>query len=607
MFKSVLDSLMTAAHLKQAAPSQHVALRRAHQVGQRSAANVQGGDKGFVEVHQGLQDVIAQLHHDPDTVEITSDKDLPPWRNILTDLVKSSECVVLDLEMRSVLVLGTPAFFGSGGHGALLSTLAVQKLSVESEKTTTKEVIAIVRAQGERKLAQLGARVESDAVNVQLYRDLVSAAFELGASDIHAVLDVDAKSVVRLRIDGRLRQWRGFDTDVLRAAFAAAYQSLSIPGTNSNSDWTMDRPISTITRFHNGTTVVNGRLQTQPITGGAKVVIRLADGGANAIAHHTLQDSGFTREQIEQQIMPALRREKGFILVGGSTGSGKTTTLQRMMMAIPDREWKALMAVEDPSENTIPLVAHHSVQRNTDDSPEKVKLQFLSAFLTQMRMDPDVLMIGEIRDKTSGELATDAVLTGHLLAVTLHGNSAIGQLFRLMNDRLQMEPEVLADEENFVLSMAQTLVPTLCPDCKVPAQSVMTQKDLSLLFTKWRLDTSKMYCASGTGCPTCAIGSIPGNGEKGRIGAFEIITRPSEEFLDCLLKRDRKGAERAWRLSRRAAFDKPDMQGKTAFENALYHAAMGIVSPLALPAVFGKDFDEVKVFDILHLAEERAA
>lgn len=598
------------------APASNVRIRRAHQPASRKEPATgevlaEGVDRAQSQ-HEAAPAVahVESIHIDV----ITSEKDLPDWRGVISELVRETEaCVVLDLGFKSVLVLGTPAFFGSGTHSALLSRLKTKGLHLDGEKTTTKEVIAAVRTKAERAVNQLGPRVNLEAANVQLYKDLCSGALKMGVSDIHILLDFDARSTVRVRLDGKSRLWRTFDTPILNSALAAGYNGLSLRGTNSNSDWTLDRAINTITQFSDGTTTINGRLSTQTITGGAKVVIRVSDGNTEVIANQTLSDSGFTYEQIHQQILPALKREKGFVLVGGSTGAGKTVTLQRMIMAIPGREWKEVSAIEDPNEARIPGVAHHSIQRNTDDSPEKVKVMFDSAFMTNMRQDPDVMMVGEIRDRTSANLATDAVLTGHLLMVTMHGNSAIGQLFRLMNDRIGMDPEVLADEENFALSMAQSLVPRLCLHCRKPAHDVMSENDLNLLRTKWRLDTRKMFCASGTGCEHCTPDGLPGTGEKGRIVAAEIITKPTPEFLQCLLNRDRMGAELAWRQTRRSTFDSPDMQGKTSYENALYHVSQGLVSPLALGEVFGKEFADIRIIevpetaDVVRLAVERAA
>ena len=611
MFARLLPHKLQSILPRRAQPAAVVPIRRVHRLDAgKGAVAPADATVATAQIADALH-ADAALRHDLDAIEVTSEQSLPAWRGLVGGVVRDSEhCVVLDLEFLTVMVLGTPEHFGSGNHNTLLSTLRSRGLSVEAEKTATREVIAAVRTAATRKLTAPGARASTDEANVQLYKDLLSGAYQLGGSDLHILLDIDARSTVKVRIDGKSRHWRAFDTDALRSALAAGYQALSIRGTNSNSDWTIDRPINTITRFFDGATMIHGRLTTQPVTGGCKITIRVSDGDTNSIATHTLQDSGFTDEQIQQQILPALEKEKGFVLVGGSTGAGKTTTLQRIIMAIPGRESKEIYTVDDPNEARIPGVAHHSIQRNTDDSPEQVKLQFDSAFMTQMRMDPDIIVVNEIRDRTSASLATDAVMTGHLLAVTMHGNSAIGQLFRLMSDRIGIEPDVLADEEHFVLSMSQYLVPTLCAHCKVPAHAAMADEALAPLRSRWQLDTARMYCASGTGCTHCTPEGMRGDGESGRTVAAEIITRPTPEFLQCLLNRDRAGATRAWRQTRRAGFDSPDMQGKTSYENALYHVAMGRVSPLALAAVFGKHFDEIDIVEIpgvLRLASERAA
>lgn len=591
-------------------PPATLRLRRAYQPSGRQEPSGQVQEPAIALVHPApeLEAPVSQAA--PTSIDVTSDKQLPNWRGILTESVRDpATCVVLDLEYRSVMVLGTSEHFGSGAHNALISTLKAKNFSIEGEKTTTKEVIAAVRAQAQQRAQSArGLPVESTEANVQLYKDLVSGAFRLGGSDLHILLDFEARSKVKVRIDGKSRRWREFDTAVLNAALAAGYNSLTIRGTNSNPDWTTDREINTITRFYDGATAIHGRLSTQTVTGGCKVVIRVSEGDSDDASYATLEDSGFTDEQIQQQLLPALSREQGFFLIGGSTGSGKTTTLQRAILAMPDRETKEIVAVEDPNEKRVPDVAHHSIQRNTDDPPERVKLQFESAFMTQMRMDPDVIMVGEVRDQTSADMAADAVLTGHLLMMTMHGNSAIGQLLRLV--RKGVDVHILADEENFALSMAQRLVPKLCEHCKVPAQDVMSERDLSLLRTRWSLDTRKMFCASGTGCPHCTREGIAGDGEMGRTVAAEIITRPTQDFFDCLRNLDRAGAEHAWRMTRRAGFDSPDMWGKTSFENALYHVSRGIVSPLSLTKVFGKplaDFTVVETAELMHLATERAA
>lgn len=542
--------------------------------------------------------------------DVTSLAQLPGWRGLVSGVVGEAQrasCVVLDLEYRSVLVLGTQAFFASGAHGALLQALSAKSWSISAERTGSAEVIAQVRqlAEQRKRQASVAATDDSQTANAQLYQDLNRGAFELKASDIHISLGLrSGRSAVRLRIDGKLQLWKTFDTKVLNDALAAGYHSLSIKGTNSSATWTTERPINTITRFIAGSTPLHGRLSTQPTTGGCGVVIRVIDASPEALLGATLDRSGFTRQQIDEDLLPGLMRTHGFILVGGSTGDGKTTTLQRMLMNLPDRDEKSLWGVEDPNELEVPGMEHVSIQRNPDDTVEHVRLKYHAAFLQMMRLDPDIIFQGEIRDRISGEFASEAVMTGHLLLVSMHGNSAIGQIMRLLGDRIDMSPELLANRGNFVLSMAQKLVPLLCEHCKQPAAEVMAPEDLGLLRSRFQLDMARLFCARDGGCDHCRPEpGMSANGQSGRTVAAEIISHPTPQFLDAILRRDERGAEIAWRETRRAPFSSPDMRGKTAYEHALYLASTGRVSPLALQPVFGHHFSQVEVFGMQKLKD----
>lgn len=556
---------------------------------------------------------LPELEADDSAIEITSLDQLPDWRGLVQNVVRESEagCVVLDLGYRSVLVLATQQFFSSGAHGALMQKLKASSWSLDGEKTTSAAMIEKVLRLAEKRQQRASissADPDRNEANVQLYKDLVRGAHALKASDIHLRLNIhDEKSVVRLRIDGRMRTWKKFDTQVLVDACAAAYGSISVKGTNSASSFTTHRPISTITRCDDAVTPLNGRFTTQPITSGCKITIRVINASEQAIRSRTLSMLGFTKQQIEEDLIPALAKDKGLFLISGSTGDGKTTTLQTAIMEMPNFEERELYGVEDPNEMEIPGMNHVSIQRNPDDPPELVKRAFDSALITMLRMDPDVMFLGEIRDRTSADFAAEGIVTGHLLLATVHGNSALDALFRLFQPRFDFPPEVVAQDGNFQVSMWQKLLPKLCKHCRVPAHAAMSPRDLQLLRNKFHLDTSRMWCANKDGCEHCSPGDgLPGNGEVGRVAAAEIIANPTPEFLEAVRRRDRQAAEMEWRRTRRAPFDAPDMRGKTAFESALYHAAMGIVSPLTIMEVFAKTLEEVTVIE-LPLAQKEAA
>lgn len=542
----------------------------------------------------------SQGHEAERSAKVTSASQIEPWRAIVPDLVRKNDhndCVVLDLSMRTAIVLATPEFYSGGAYASVRNGLSVGGWTIKDERTCSLQVIAEIRQQSDS--SDRVSMTIGDADNIQLYKDINYAALALGASDIHIRLNLfSAQSSIRLRIDGKMRNWKSFNTEMLQHALAAGYHSLSVKGTNSSPTWSTERPINTITSFPEGEKIVRGRLSTQPVTAGCKVVIRVTDATPKSLIEMSFQALGFTDQQVIEDLMPGLSRSHGFVMISGSTGDGKTTTLHRMLSLLPDRDEKNLVGVEDPSELDVPGMEQVSIQRNADDTKEQVKLKFDAALLQSLRMDPDVLMQGEVRDYVSGEFAADVVMTGHLWLGTLHGNSALNSIFRLIGDKIQMDAQVLASSENFILSMSQKLLPLLCEACKRPASQVMAPQELSQFKSKFHLVTSELYCANADGCEECRRGEIKANGEKGRIAAAEIIASPTKEFLNCILKRDEHGAEMAWRKTRRAGFDHPDMRGKTAYEAGVFWVSQGLVSPLALKTVFGKHFTDVIVLDL---------
>ena len=560
---------------------------------------------------QGAASIVTQIHAhqvnaaEPDILDrghITDVRQLPDWRTIVQDVVLKSDllsCVVLDLHMRAVLVLATPDFFAGSSYQALLHNLGANKWIVDKQLTCSAGLIKLVHQLGEQRRPSSKSNESDEEHNSQLYKDINWHAYSLRASDIHYSLNLhEETSLVRIRIDGKMRDWKNFDTQVLRDALSAGYNGLSIKGTNSAPSWGTERQISTMTRFSQGAVTLNGRLSTQPTSDGCYIVTRIIDATTGTLANCRLQDLGFTDQQVDEELMPSLARDKGFILISGSTGDGKTTTLQYMLSVLPNRGEKALLGVEDPNEMKVPGMQHVSIQRNPDDTQEQMRRKFDAALMQSLRMDPDVIMQGEVRDHVSGQFASDVVMTGHLWLGTLHGNDALNSIFRLMAPKIGVAPDILASKKNFVASIAQKLLPKLCLNCRLPAADVMPAQDLALFRQKFQL-TSELYCADTNGCDHCRVSAdIAGDGEIGRIAAAEIIANPTDEFLAYVLARDEEGARRTWRRTRRAPFNKPDMRGKTAFEHGLYSVSQGIVSPIALQNVFGFHFSDYEVLDL---------
>ena len=150
----------------------------------------------------------------------------------------------------------------------------------------------------------------------------------------------------------------------------------------------------------------NGRFSGYPLVNGYDVVIRLLDSDPNSTIP-SIQSLGYAPYHVVEQILPAIQRNSGMMAIAGSTGSGKSTALRSFIHAIPDRNNLKIYGVEDPVEYLNPFMRQISVQRNSDDPDDVVKMKFLSALRSVLRMDPDVLMLGEIRDHESASIASE--------------------------------------------------------------------------------------------------------------------------------------------------------------------------------------------------------
>ena len=196
------------------------------------------------------------------------------------------------------------------------------------------------------------------------------------------------------------------------------------------------------------------RISTIPAVTGENMVIRILSGSHEFLS---LKDLGLVADQIDA-IEQMSRSPHGIVLVSGPTGSGKTTTLYAVMRTINAME-KNILTIEDPVEYTMPLVQQVSVN-------EKAGITFASSIRSFLRQDPDVLLVGEIRDEETADLAMRAALTGHMVLSTVHTNDAVGAIVRLRD--LGVEDYIIASTIRGVVS--QRLLRRLCPHCKIPAE-----------------------------------------------------------------------------------------------------------------------------------------
>lgn len=343
---------------------------------------------------------------------------------------------------------------------------------------------------------------------VQLANLIFSQAIRAGASDIH--IEPQEKSMrVRFRIDGVLH-------DAMQPPKRLHPSLVSRIKVMANMD-IADRRIPQDGRISLKLEdkVVDVRVATLPTAYGEKVTMRLLDRSAKLI---TLEELGFPPFELEKY-RKLVHLPYGFILVTGPTGSGKSTTLYATLAAINTVE-KNIITVEDPIEYR--LEGLNQVQVNV-----RAGLTFASGLRSILRSDPDIIMIGEIRDEETARIAVESALTGHLVFSTLHTNDAAGAITRLSD--MGIEPFLTAS--SLVGVVAQRLARVLCPNCKEPYE--ITRDELLSNVPDFPLEDGeeKLTLYRPKGCFRCS-----NTGFKGRVGIYELLTM-NEEIRRLVLQR----------------------------------------------------------------------
>lgn len=331
---------------------------------------------------------------------------------------------------------------------------------------------------------------EDDAPIIRLINGILTDAVKRNASDIH-IETFEKRLVVRSRVDGVLQE-------VLEPRRALAPLLVSRIKVMSKLDIAEKRiPQDGRIALKVAGREVDVRVSTMPSTHGERVVMRLLDKKAGRLNLAQLGMEGDNLTRLKEIIF----KPHGIILVTGPTGSGKTTSLYAALSELNNSS-RNILTVEDPVEYSLPGIGQTQV--NT-----KVDMTFARGLRAILRQDPDVVMIGEIRDRETVEIAVQASLTGHLVLSTLHTNTAAGAVTRIQD--MGVEPFLLAS--SLVGVVAQRLVRTLCPDCKTSYQADSSEKEL-LGYS----ENESLTLYHATGCADCG-----GTGYKGRQGIYEII------------------------------------------------------------------------------------
>lgn len=336
--------------------------------------------------------------------------------------------------------------------------------------------------------------IEQEFPVIRMVDTLIATAIVRSASDIHFE-PMEQSLRVRLRIDGVLHEHEVVNHTVMQQMLARlkVLANINIAEKRVPQDGKF--------RIATNNAEIDLRVSTFPTLYGEKIVVRILDRADHTIALNTL---GLTHG-IEQSVADIIAKAHGFFLVAGPTGSGKTTTLYAALSRLNSAE-KNIITLEDPVEYFVPGITQGQI------NPE-VGFTFEKGIRALLRQDPDIVMVGEIRDKQTARIAIEAALTGHLVLSTVHTNNAPGVVMRLMD--MGIEPFLINAAITGIL--AQRLARKICVSCKVEQKP--NQQEVMML-EKYGISCAMLY--KGTGCTDCL-----GLGYRGRIGIFELLVMSS--------------------------------------------------------------------------------
>lgn len=360
---------------------------------------------------------------------------------------------------------------------------------------------------------QVEAEVDEDAAVVRFVTDVISQAVADEATDIHFEPQ-EGQLRIRYRVDGILVQVP-VPENLLRFQ-DAIISRLKIMARLNISERRL--PQDGRINFRANSTVLDIRVSTIPTIYAESISLRLLNQKKEA---YTMDRLGMSAEE-QHEINKVLDFPHGIILVTGPTGSGKSTSLNAFLRKINSPELR-IVTIEDPIEYEVPGVNQMQVR------PE-IGLKFSDALRHVLRQDPDVIMVGEIRDLDTAEISIRASLTGHLVFSTLHTNDAPGAITRLID--MGIEPFLVASAIELVI--AQRLVRRLCPECSrhEPISKMKLRDTLAILGLDPAEADNIHELKNPVGCDRCR-----GSGYRGRIGIFEIL-KPNDELHELVLKRE---------------------------------------------------------------------
>jgi type IV pilus assembly protein PilB len=331
---------------------------------------------------------------------------------------------------------------------------------------------------------------ENDAPMIKLVNQILETGLTQKASDIH-IDPMEKKIFIRYRVDGVLRTERTLPKKIQNSLVARVKIMANLNITESRLP--QDGRIKTVVSM----TPIDLRISTLPTVYGEKVVMRILDLGStlNKVSQLGLNKINYNK------FMKMIEQPSGLILITGPTGSGKSSTLYAGLNYL-NTEKVNIITVEDPVEYQIEGI--NQVQVNSN-----IGLTFAAGLRSILRQDPNIVMVGEIRDSETAEIAIRASLTGHLVLSTIHTNSAIATIPRLID--MEIEPYLVVSSLSGII--AQRLVRKICTKCRVEYEPTEMEKEL---YKKRGIKPGFIF--RGTGCPICSD-----TGYKGRVAIQEVL------------------------------------------------------------------------------------
>ncbi len=430
--------------------------------------------------------------------------------------------VVFSQPLNTSIIDNVSKMLGIAVNSALSSRAAITAaidVAYEQKSTVIDEVAEELDAQNLDQLVDEVASSEDllDVVNrppvIRLVNDILFRALQMRASDIH-IHPYETKIQIRYRIDGIL-----YDTLTLnRNVLSLVISRIKVMAGMDIAERRMPQDGRCSVRL--GQREIDLRVSTVPTSYGERSVLRILDKSTGLLP---LKDLGLWSEDLKK-FDKLIKRSHGVIFVTGPTGSGKSTTLYACLQRI-DSTQKNVMTIEDPIEYQLGGISQMQVAA-------KKGMTFINALRHVLRQDPDVIMVGEVRDEETANMAIQSSLTGHLVFSTLHTNDAAGAVSRLLD--FNVEPYLVSS--SLIGVMAQRLVRRVCSECKQPYKPTAHElREIGIAVDN--IEDTTIYI--GAGCSKCFD-----TGYRGRVGIYELMEM-NEDIREMIYRRESAGVIKA--------------------------------------------------------------